>query len=427
MRRKQTYAYSPMALLPNRRILCAAAAAITRSPAAATSGGGGGARQLHSRAVGLSTSFVGTPSYRPRGEDGHAAPSSWRKRRATAPDPLVPSTARHLSSSSEDVGRPVLLNRTGERDGLIRHEVVADDGHPLRLYSRPPRPGSGAGTAGPLDGRGRPVLLLHGRTWSSQPVFDLRSSPDDGEGTSTLQSLSDLGYAAYALDLRGFGETPRDGGGYTTPVRCAEDVRCAIDWIADRHAERGRRPALLGWSQGALVAQLYAQRHGSAGVSDLVLFGSIYDPKVVYPRDRPLYGPDAAPSPAPEVANTVESSLEDFTIPGTIDEKAAMEFSNIAMAADPIKAAWGDLHEFNECRPARVEVPTLVVAGAQDPYVSWDAQRDLFEGLGTEDRAMAIIPGCDHPAHILEARGAFVRSVVGFLSRHDGLQVYQSK
>jgi len=406
----------PMALLPNRRILCAAAAAITRSPAAAASGGGGGgARQFRSRAVG---SFVVSP----RGDAGHSS-SSWRKRRAAAAAPPGPSSraSRHLSSSSEDGGRrPSLLNRTGERDGLNRHEVVADDGHPLRLYSRSPRPGSGGGSGGPLDGGKRPILLLHGRTWSSQPVFDLRASPDDGEGMSTLQTLSDLGYAAYALDLRGFGETPRDGGGYTTPVRCAEDVRCAVDWLAGRHGDQGRRPALLGWSQGALVAQLYAQRHGPA-LSDLVLFGSIYDPKVVYPRERPLFGPDAAPAPAPEVANTVAASLEDFTIPGTINEAAAAEFSSIAMAVDPIKAAWGELHEFNECNAARVQVPTLVVVGAQDPYVSWDAQRDLFDGLGTEDRAMAIIPGCDHPAHILEARGAFVRNVVGFLSRHDEL------
>jgi len=46
-------------------------------------------------------------------------------------------------------------------------------------------------------------------------------------------------------------------------------------------------PALLGWSQGALVAQLVAQKSPHL-LSKLVLYGSIYDPLVRHPR-RPLY------------------------------------------------------------------------------------------------------------------------------------------
>eukprot|EP00584_Thalassiosira_punctigera_P015780 CAMPEP_0172555380 /NCGR_PEP_ID=MMETSP1067-20121228/58385_1 /TAXON_ID=265564 ORGANISM="Thalassiosira punctigera, Strain Tpunct2005C2" /NCGR_SAMPLE_ID=MMETSP1067 /ASSEMBLY_ACC=CAM_ASM_000444 /LENGTH=474 /DNA_ID=CAMNT_0013343897 /DNA_START=76 /DNA_END=1500 /DNA_ORIENTATION=- len=352
-------------------------------------------------------------------------------------------------------------NKTGDRNGLIRHQIAAEDGHPLRLYSRAPRDGDGDDEAASLlatggkERRERSILLLHGRTWSSQPVFDLRTSDDDAKRQSTLQSLADLGFHAYALDLRGFGETPRDYrrpvGGYTTPRRCVADVKCAIDWIAERHrqaddASAGEddqtmagypamenpraisyRPALLGWSQGALVAQMYAQRHGPATLSDLVLFGSIYDPGVIYPR-KPLYdpsgriisgGPDVVKPPPPEAPNTDVDSLEDFTLPGTICDEAALCYSRLALQVDPIKAAWDEMHEFNVLNPAMVHVPTLVVVGAQDPYTSWDAQRVLFERLGTEDKAMCVLPGCDHAAHILKARRMFVRAVVGFLLRKD--------
>ncbi|KAL7544993.1 hypothetical protein ACHAWF_008362 [Thalassiosira exigua] len=357
------------------------------------------------------------------------------------------STKRHLSSSGDGESPPSPPNRTGDRNGLVRHEVVADDGHPLRLYSRDPRASRAGEAPGTLGGRGRSILLLHGRTWSSQPVFDLRTSDDDVARQSTLQSLADLGFSAYAMDFRGFGETPRDDGGYTTPRRCVADVKCAVDWIAARHpgkydgpahvgSEGGfedptivnDRPALLGWSQGALVAQMYAQRHGPATLSDLVLFGSIFDPKVVYPR-KPLYDPagrlvsgsdEAFKPPAPEVTNTDVASLEDFTLPGTICDEAALTFSKLALAVDPVKAAWDELHEFNVCNPALVHVPTLVIVGAQDPYVSWAAQLELFERLGTEDRAMCVLPGCDHAAHILKARKMFVRGVAGFLLRKDG-------
>eukprot|EP00581_Thalassiosira_minuscula_P006712 CAMPEP_0183705942 /NCGR_PEP_ID=MMETSP0737-20130205/2893_1 /TAXON_ID=385413 /ORGANISM="Thalassiosira miniscula, Strain CCMP1093" /LENGTH=461 /DNA_ID=CAMNT_0025933209 /DNA_START=93 /DNA_END=1478 /DNA_ORIENTATION=- len=374
------------------------------------------------------------------------------------------TTRRSMSSNGNDSANPTITvpNKTGDRDGLIRHEIIADDGHPLRLYSRAPRNSDDSNNQQlhQTKGKGRSILLLHGRTWSSQPVFDLRTSNDDVKQQSTLQSLADLGFHAYALDLRGFGETPRGHhdesttgiGGYTTPRRCVADVKCAIDWITDKHHEEddadaammnnsttgqtnledptiiNTRPALLGWSQGALVAQMYAQQHGPSTLSDLVLFGSIYDPRVIYPR-KPLYdpsgrlvsgGPDVVKPPPPSVTNTDIDSLEDFTLPGTICDEAALTFSKLALAVDPVKAPWDELHEFNVLNPALVHVPTLVLVGAQDPYVSWDAQRELFERLGTEDKSMCVLPGCDHAAHILKARKMFVRGVVGFLLRKDG-------
>jgi pimeloyl-ACP methyl ester carboxylesterase len=164
-------------------------------------------------------------------------------------------------------------------------------------------------------------------------------------------------------------------------------------------------------------------------MSDLILYGTIYDPTVRYPR-RPLFDPidvTAASGPttytsatAPEVANTVEASLEDFTIPGTISADAAHGFSSLAMKSDPIKAAWHELHEFDMCDPSHVNVPTLVIVGSRDPYVRFDAQMSLFERLGTEDKAMYVVPNCDHAVHLLEARGMFVKVVTGFLERRDG-------
>jgi len=174
------------------------------------------------------------------------------------------------------------------------------------------------------------------------------------------------------------------------------------------------------------VAQLYAQQHPYT-ISDLVLFGSIYDPRVIYPR-KPLYDPSGKPiwsspenkPPAPEVANTDISALEDFTLPGTICDEAALAFSSLALTVDPVKVAWDDLHEFNVANPALIRVPTMVICGSQDPYVSWEAQRELYERLGTEDKVWCVLPGCDHAAHILKARKMFLRSVVGFLLRKEG-------
>jgi hypothetical protein len=114
--------------------------------------------------------------------------------------PLI-RPSRHFSTADTTIELP---SKTGPRNGLHRHTILADDGHPLRIYSRTPSSSSSSSSNAFLSPKTeRSILLLHGRTWSAQPVFDLRTSEDDEKKQSVLQSLSDLGFRAYALDLRG--------------------------------------------------------------------------------------------------------------------------------------------------------------------------------------------------------------------------------
>src|SRR5687767_14780070 len=88
------------------------------------------------------------------------------------------------------------------------------------------------------------ILLVHGRTWSALPNFDLQlptASPDSGR--SVMDALAAAGYAAYAVDLRGYGATPRDDTGWLTPSRAAADVAAVLEWIAARHPRLAKRPA----------------------------------------------------------------------------------------------------------------------------------------------------------------------------------------
>ena len=110
-------------------------------------------------------------------------------------------TTRQQSSTSYTETTISLPSKTGPRNGLQRHTILADDSHPLRLYSRSPSPNAKPWLQD--AGNERSILLLHGRTWSSQPVFDLRTSEEDEKQQSVLQSLTDLGFRVYALDLRG--------------------------------------------------------------------------------------------------------------------------------------------------------------------------------------------------------------------------------
>ena len=124
-------------------------------------------------------------------------------------------------------------------------------------------------------------MLIHGRTWSALPDFDLQVP---GERLSVMQALNEQGYSTFALDLRGYGKSPRDDSGWNTPDRASRDVVAALEWLA--REKRIGKPTLVGWSNGSLVSQLTAQRHPEL-ISNLVLYG--------YPRNP------ASPAPVAPV------------------------------------------------------------------------------------------------------------------------------
>lgn len=246
-----------------------------------------------------------------------------------------------------------------------------------------------------------------------------------------MEALLQQGLQPYCVDFRGFGGTTRDETGFVEPYRCVKDTELVLRWIAQRHGipyEGGprsgsatsrsstSRPALLGWSQGALVAQLLAQSHADT-ISHLILYGSIYDPLYRYPRE-PLYLQQGPVSP-PVIRNTFDSAVEDFTIQDSIPPETACQFAQAALLADPIKAVWKHLYQFNNCDPARVHIPTLVVAGDQDPYAPLHVQQELFRLLGRgSDRTWTILADADHAVHLLEGRHRLTNAVVSFL--HGG-------
>ena len=242
-------------------------------------------------------------------------------------------------------------------DGLDVYTVPAsEDGHPLTVY------GIGDDISEPTS-EDHILLMLHGRTWSSVPVYHLLGGPSNAdkglESRSLMEALNNNKIRVYSMDFRGFGGTPPDASASVEPNRCVEDVESVLAWLAERHGcKTPEKISLMGWSQGALVAQLTAQRHKPL-FSRLILYGSIFDPLVRYPRD-PLY----LRNPPNHTANnnTFDAAIEDFTIEGTIPPKAATYFAEAALLADPVKAHWKNLYQFNNCDPAMVHVPTLVVS-----------------------------------------------------------------
>lgn len=281
------------------------------------------------------------------------------------------------------------LNALGE--DAMAHKIDSD-GHTLTLWEKSPaKPGA-------------QILLLHGRTWSSIPDFDLQV---DGEELSFMDGLVALGYRVYALDARGYGGTPRDDSGWLTPTKAARDALNTMSWIRARH------PLPLhvyGWSYGSMVGQLALQQRPDAAKS-LILFG--------YPwRPGAYAAPDGYPDEPPMERNTAESAASDFITPGSISEAAIKAYVEASLKADPVRVDFRDLHEWLELDASKVTTPTLLIKGQFDPLAPMRQQAEFFAQLGTADKWFVELSGGDHAAlletprrRMLLAIDAFIRSL----------------
>jgi alpha-beta hydrolase superfamily lysophospholipase len=276
--------------------------------------------------------------------------------------------------------------------GRLEQHTVMADGHPLALWAREVRRPRGV------------IVLLHGRTWSALPDFDLQVP---GEPRSVMQALNAQGYSAFALDLRGYGKTPRDATGWWTPDRAARDLTAAIEWLAqEKHLVK---PTLLGWSNGSVVALLMAQRRPEL-ISNLILYG--------FPRDvaaPPVVQP-VPERPAREV-NTRKRAVADFISPQAISRKVIDAYVAAALSADPVRVDIRATEQWGELDPAKVITPTLVLQGERDPLAPIPAQANLFTRLGTPDRQWVVLPGVDHAALIEDSQPAFIAAIVAFVAR----------
>jgi pimeloyl-ACP methyl ester carboxylesterase len=273
-----------------------------------------------------------------------------------------------------------------------QHTVLAT-GHPLAVWSRAP--------AAPTS----TIVLVHGRTWSSRPDFDLRVP---GLQRSVMASLATRGFAVYAVDLRGYGASPRDRSGFLTPSRAAADVVAVLHWVAARHPSLPP-PALLGWSLGGAVAQL-AVHQPAAPVSALVLFGYAMDPTATIAH---VPAPDR-----PAMVETTRADAEfDFVSPQVTPRAVVDAFVQQALASDPVRVDWTREDEFNAMKASTIRVPTLVIHGARDPGLAEEVTARFVAALGTPHRQWTILPGADHAAQLEDTHEAFVDAVAGFLLR----------
>lgn len=285
----------------------------------------------------------------------------------------------------------LLLGASAAAADLVRHTVAVDE-HPIAVWEK-----SAANAR-------QAVLLVHGRTWSSLPDFDLQV---EGEDLSLMDGLVEQGYAVFAMDLRGYGETPRDASGWLTPGRAADDVAGVLRWL-DGRGTWTLKPHLFGWSMGSTISQLATQRYPET-MASVTLFGYWHDPDNRFPADDPGIEPQRE-------RNTAEAAGSDFVTPNSISQRAIDAYVDAALKADPVKTDLRGYADYNELDPARVRIPTLVIAGEFDPLAPSDNLAKLYTRIGSGHKQWVTVPGGDHAAFLESPRRYFIVELTAFFA-----------
>lgn len=279
-----------------------------------------------------------------------------------------------------------------------RAHQVEVDGHPIAVWSKSPRNPKAT------------VLLVHGRTWSGRPDFDLATGCED---LSLMNGLVEKGIAAFAVDMRGYGQTPRDKSGWLTPDRAAADIAGVLRWLnanvqaTANNSGMTSKAHLFGWSYGATMAQLSVQKNPELARS-LSLFG--YAVRRGYAKT-----PKTLPATPSGAANTHTNAISDFIVPNSISPEAIEAFATAALRADPVRADWNQLEQWRALDGRRVPIPTLLLQGEFDPLTRPRVHKRLFRRLPNKNKEWVVFKNGDHAAFMEAPRQKFINTLSRFI------------
>lgn len=214
------------------------------------------------------------------------------------------------------------------------------------------------------------------------------------------------GYRAVAVDY-GWGNS-----------RTVDDCVDGLERILDAESQ----PAvLIGWSLGAAIAMRLVERFGTSGIAGLVLVDQT--PRSQSGPDWPHgvkgLGPEMLVR-APAAARAALPMLAEQVVPASfaqpLDEKMRARLIDEALRWSPeVAAGLIEDHWSRDYRPslARIDVPTLLVAGGRSAFTPIEAMRYLHEVV--PGSRLQVMGECGH-APFIEAPVAFNRALERFLT-----------
>lgn len=204
-------------------------------------------------------------------------------------------------------------------------------------------------------------------------------------------TLARHGVAVLRLDDRGFGESGGNAA-RATSADFAADVRAALAWLRARRDIDGRRLALIGHSEGGLIAPLVAAEDSSLGGIVLMAAPAWSGRRVIESQNRYLL------ESAPQLTPAQRDSILRTAMP-TVDSVAAgSPWLSFFLAHDPLPVA------------RRVRVPVLILHGETDRQVTVAQADELAAALRSEGNrrvTVRVFPGTNH-LFLADSSGSWV-------------------
>ena len=225
-------------------------------------------------------------------------------------------------------------------------------------------------------GHGSPVILLHGGLanqlyWGNQ-----------------VPALVDAGYRVILIDSRGHGRSTRDDRPYTYELM-ASDV---VEVMNQLHIDRA---AVVGWSDGAIVALVMALKDPDR-VSRVFAFAANMDP------------------------SGVKDDTETNPLFARFEKQAAVDYANLSLTPQgflafkqAIERMWATQPNYTAADLATITTPVAIVDGDHDEAI----KREHTEYLAHTIRGakLVILPDASHFA-MLQQPTAFNAAVLAFLA-----------
>jgi pimeloyl-ACP methyl ester carboxylesterase len=254
--------------------------------------------------------------------------------------------------------------------------VPAIQGEEVQLYVREKVLAGVAKTFSSIKKTGKVVLMVHGATVPSALAYDFPA-----EGYSWMEYLAKAGFDTFALELTGYGFSPRpwpmddfcnlDAANQSYRLTSADsdwdDINAAVEYI--KMIRGVDKVSLIGWSQGGPRAGGYAVKYPEK-VDKLILLaplGTIPKPA----GDPPYSGPafTITTYDSPWGLNNRWGAEE--ACPGQRDQAIYDMFLDAWLETDPEGATWGPGMGRAASGAAYwdasgVQAPTLIMVGLKD-------------------------------------------------------------
>jgi pimeloyl-ACP methyl ester carboxylesterase len=325
----------------------------------------------------------------------------------------------------------------------LRSTVPAIAGQPAQIYLRERVKAATVLRAQTL--RDRVVLFVHGAGTPAEVAFDVPY-----QDYSWMAYLARAGFDVFSIDQTGYGRSTRpwvmnDPCNFSADQQAAfvpglvavpcppsyphqlttiasdwDEIGAVVDYV---RALRGvDRVSFVAWSLGAPRSGGFTSQHPDK-VQKLVLLAPAFN------RATPSSPPQKLPA---DGAAMNKQSRADFTAnwdrqvgcPDQYDPAVSDSVWSTMLESDPVGATWGPgvrrapgttVWGWNSNVVAKMQVPTLLIAGAHDKQVLPERVRELHADLGSPQKLLIDLACSSHNAMWERNRGLLFKASLDWL------------